>query len=698
MCGIAGVYLKDKKAGSKKKAEEFANALLLEIESRGRQATGFVSIGWDKSVKLDKADKTASEFIKEREEFQDDVQAFFLHTRLWTKGRPEEMGNNHPVSYNNCFAVHNGSIWNDDELFEEEGLKRHFQVDSEIIPALLNKYGVDHPEKIRTALEKLGGPLAIAAFDLRHPSRLILAKGANSPLHVFENQSVIVWASTHSAIKEAWGKVIGTPPKSDKIKYFKEGTFAIADDYKELGFYEFKPRERPKSEGWGRYGGGFIPRNQPRNKGWGPSRKPKDVPARPWDLDGPFHSRDEFLAAVRAYRLDADDRARLWSLRESYDDETDYSDVVGDKCWINCICEHSVLINDAKTHAKYGLICKDCYTTITEKYKDNATIVTDKDLREPDRDEDDPFEDIHIPEIPPRERSNLESWAEIEARFHRNTLAELSDYTGYTPNAIDFLVFRTQAGASADFGLHITHLKFKLKQAYDAVNEFLHTEYGREILAEVNAGKNITQEAAQEIAEQQAYPWSAYDLINSGGRTVMYVCDAHNERFPYGLSCGECLSNDTELEAEIQGDHDDWGSACGVQVFEESDETATNLPLERCGKCGMWNQGGCPDCPDPKRPELPAPEVTRCCCKSGNTNRKCRRKLTLVMHDETIGKPMGYCARHWDKCSSDKCNGDAIFTGLDGARWCHPHSRKKQGVADAYITKNGYNRTIQEVK
>lgn len=711
MCGIAGVYLKKPDAGNDDGMNQFADALLREIEPRGRHATGFVSIGWDRSVKVEKAAKPATEFIKERERFQDGVQSVLLHTRFWTKGKPEEGGNNHPVIYNTCFATHNGSISNDDELFEKEKLKRNHEVDSEVIPALLDKHGLDHPDKIRAALEKFQGPMAIAAIDpIKAPTRLVLAKGASSPLYIFENQNVIMWASTHKAIIDAWGAVIGTPPRGDKVKFVSEGKFFIADDYGQLGKYEFDvPKAPARTTRYVGRGTGF----QERTGQVGPNRgQSKEVP-KPWDSKGPFNTRGEFDSTLRTFRQSSAIRARLWRMRDLYTDE-DFADVKGAKCWFNCpTCSSSVLKEDLISHLKYGEICNDCASVIASKYQSNAEAAKEK--REVD--------EYPIPELVEADRNNLESWAKLEARAHRYALNEVSDQTGYSMQALDYLIFRT-ATVGADFGSSMIGAKVALRRLYEKVLESIYEDHSDELMAELETEDKMTVATAQEIAEGLFYPWMAYSETEGGRTRIKYVCEDHGEQFPFGDSCITCGTDDPDINTDYSldysmgscgvhpGDEDEpWpgetrgsedSDTCGVVV--EAKPEKPDSEMHKCPTCRAWTtaENQCLLCRkkrEEKREviaELEQAEVTECCCKA-TRDRKCRKKMVVIVTNSVIGKRLGYCSPHWNKCSSGKCNAESNFTTLDGKRWCHKHARSKQGIADAAVAGRGEQLVIEEV-
>lgn len=224
MCGIAGIYRfreSDVPVGT------LIDKLLTEIEHRGRDATGVAITGFDKSVLVDKAPVRASVYVQKRPTINDRKTRIVMgHTRATTKGAASNPANNHPVVHGPIVVSHNGSIYNDDELFgnAELGLVRCAEVDTEAIAAVLAKDGMDHAT---TALERLEGWFAIAAQDMTNPDELILAKGHSSPLHYHITGKMLVWASEKSALRNAWASAIGTPPAWDNISTLETGEMLI---------------------------------------------------------------------------------------------------------------------------------------------------------------------------------------------------------------------------------------------------------------------------------------------------------------------------------------------------------------------------------------------------------------------------------------------------------------------------------------
>lgn len=201
MCGISGFNLaRDESINPR----EFARHLLLGIEHRGRDATG-AAFYENENPLVQKADLPASEFV-EYLDMDAAVSNVILHTRWSTKGSPKNNQNNHPIDVNGIVGVHNGMIWNDDELFAEIGPeKRLAQVDSEAIFATL----LHRREKATESLARIEGSAAVAWIEsYGDPDLLHAARVSQSPFHYAVSEAgSFVFASEAKVIVDAAAKV-----------------------------------------------------------------------------------------------------------------------------------------------------------------------------------------------------------------------------------------------------------------------------------------------------------------------------------------------------------------------------------------------------------------------------------------------------------------------------------------------------------
>lgn len=208
MCGLAGIHRRG--ATPVPKIDRLANELLLAIQSRGTDATGFLSVLDTGLVQLEKKPIPAARFVHERGRLKRNARTVLLHTRFATVGAKEDPRNAHPVASGTVAAIHNGTIRNATDLFRQHKLKRIGTVDSEIIPALVSMNGWGDKE-ISDTLGHFQGGAATAIINTEHPGDVILARIRNYPLVYAKTEDVVVWASTREAIERAWRRTYGVP-------------------------------------------------------------------------------------------------------------------------------------------------------------------------------------------------------------------------------------------------------------------------------------------------------------------------------------------------------------------------------------------------------------------------------------------------------------------------------------------------------
>lgn len=221
MCGIGLIHIRDMERGAGIDMDACLDALLTDLEWRGRDATGYAAITSGGFVQTQKASCEARTFIRHRHLLPVDTRTVIAHTRFATQGHHAFPENNHPVRRGHFYVVHNGHVVNDDALFVKAQRERFGEVDSEAIAAILAHHGsIDRARKAMAAVE---GDAAIAALDDRHPADALLARGEGSPLYVLTTRRVIIAASSEDACEEAHRRGIGSLGRA-RARRIPEGT------------------------------------------------------------------------------------------------------------------------------------------------------------------------------------------------------------------------------------------------------------------------------------------------------------------------------------------------------------------------------------------------------------------------------------------------------------------------------------------
>src|ERR671936_49813 len=135
MCGVAGYSLSE---SSKLDRTLAAQALLAGIAERGADAVGYAHRTPGEAVSVHKQRSGASALLDEIAVPQSATEVL-IHVRDYTKGLPTVPANNHPIRHGAVVGIHNGIIFNDDELLEAHDCARRepgMEVDSEAIFAV----------------------------------------------------------------------------------------------------------------------------------------------------------------------------------------------------------------------------------------------------------------------------------------------------------------------------------------------------------------------------------------------------------------------------------------------------------------------------------------------------------------------------------------------------------------------------------
>lgn len=200
MCGLVGLLSYGKVSNTEEKTRQevmrfLTTELLIQTEERGKDATGISTLFEDGDFMCQKMGVPASEFVfrhggketdyngymKLWEDYSKPAKIVIAHCRKSSVGSSINNGNNHPVRVGNICVVHNGTLTNHQKIFENLGIKRDNDVDTEAIARLLSYYteGGKNPwtiDVLKKASEKLEGSFAVLAFNANNPYQLAVMR------------------------------------------------------------------------------------------------------------------------------------------------------------------------------------------------------------------------------------------------------------------------------------------------------------------------------------------------------------------------------------------------------------------------------------------------------------------------------------------------------------------------------------------
>jgi glucosamine 6-phosphate synthetase-like amidotransferase/phosphosugar isomerase protein len=231
MCGIAGYSLSASSSVEKTLA---AQALLAGIAERGADAVGYAYAGPEQALEIHKQRSGASALL-EQVVLPVTATETLVHVRDYTKGHPRIEANNHPIRHGAVVGVHNGIIFNDDDLMEQHGFERaepQMTVDSEAIFAI-----AEATDSSAKALEQLRGSMATAWLDERRPGELFLARGVGRPLWLGAGREELFFASTKAAL-EVVERYLSLKLRKRELA---EGTLVRVSAGEEVGRERFRP-------------------------------------------------------------------------------------------------------------------------------------------------------------------------------------------------------------------------------------------------------------------------------------------------------------------------------------------------------------------------------------------------------------------------------------------------------------------------
>ncbi len=241
MCGIATVALGRRSRGRIPYAllRKMCKELMVELQPRGIDATGIAVINEGAPSRVFKKPLRPERMV-ERPMFDETLELIgpktnfiMLHSRATTVGSTEDNFNNHPIIVEPIVGIHNGTLYNEDRLFDrfEDDFKRDGDVDSEVIFKLYLHF-VDQGLNPKQAMAQTGsllqGAFTGALVDMRTPSQMVMFKHQR-PLCVFRfpHYDMIV-AVSEAKFYDRVAKRLGIKAK-ESCEYMYDGTGMLFD-------------------------------------------------------------------------------------------------------------------------------------------------------------------------------------------------------------------------------------------------------------------------------------------------------------------------------------------------------------------------------------------------------------------------------------------------------------------------------------
>jgi len=241
MCGIFGVTIGESLFRTSELPVLLKDLFLLS-ESRGKEASG-IAVCSDEKIHVLKSAVAASSMIRSRQYRQliaetlreklTEPLAIIGHSRLVTDGSRYDQGNNQPVVAGNCVGIHNGIVVNTEEIWKEQSsLQRQYQVDSEVILALLRKFLQEQGSIIQATqriFSTIQGAASIAVL-FRDYDRLLL--GTNNGSLYYSNipsLKTLVFASEKYILKQLLLKHVPKYATEASIKKIEPGRGCLID-------------------------------------------------------------------------------------------------------------------------------------------------------------------------------------------------------------------------------------------------------------------------------------------------------------------------------------------------------------------------------------------------------------------------------------------------------------------------------------
>ena len=221
MCGIFGIILKQDVL---RNSQSQLKTLFKQSEQRGKDSSGLV-LGDKANYNVYRSDTPITK-LKNKFHFDYETATFVMgHSRLVTNG----LMDNQPIVRDGVIVIHNGIIVNDNDFWKDSDVVRKFEIDSEVINAIVYKHlqiSENLDDLIRKILGKCKG-IVSTAIAIPSLGKLILLSNNGSLYYGYDGDSLF-FASELNSLKMlniiepkkilGEGKIFDIPKSENKIE------------------------------------------------------------------------------------------------------------------------------------------------------------------------------------------------------------------------------------------------------------------------------------------------------------------------------------------------------------------------------------------------------------------------------------------------------------------------------------------------
>jgi glucosamine 6-phosphate synthetase-like amidotransferase/phosphosugar isomerase protein len=207
MCGSFGFITRDGHGPELARLRRLA----LITQTRGEHAFGLAWVEADGPIQTFKQPGPAKDHLDALERCRNAV-VVIGHCRLATHGSPTDNRNNHPHRAGSGYLVHNGVVFNHQELARRYGLSPQSECDSEVLGLLMTRCPGGLLQRSTWAASQTWGDLAVLGI-WRNPARLLIARRGR-PLHFGEGRTGYCFASLPEGLP---GRVYAMPDHSAHV-------------------------------------------------------------------------------------------------------------------------------------------------------------------------------------------------------------------------------------------------------------------------------------------------------------------------------------------------------------------------------------------------------------------------------------------------------------------------------------------------